>query len=366
MSVSEHHSLLVETVDRMLADRCTPEVVTSAEGGYAAELWQTFEQAGLTLVAVPEHAGGGGAGLHDAMAVVRCAARHAAPLPLPETGLLAGFALAEAGLDVPSGPLTCAWTMPGGALELRRRAGGWTLSGVAPWVPFARVASRVVAVANGRDGDHVVSVDPARAAIVPRASLAGEPRDELCFVDVAVGDADVAPAPPSTRPAQLELRAALCRAVQLAGGLERALELSVAYAGERVQFGRPIGRFQAVQGLLAELAAEAAAGAAAADEAVDAVAAVGLPDAEQEVAVAKLRTSEAAGRAARAAHQIHGAIGTTREHRLHLVTRRLWSWRDEHGNEAEWAAWLGERVVAAGADALWPGVTAPIDRSARR
>lgn len=364
MSVSEHHDLLMDTTERLLLDRCTPEIVTASEGGYAAELWQTLEEAGLTLVSVPEEAGGGGADLPDAMAVLQRAARHAAPVPLAETGLLAGFALAESGLEVPLGPLSCVWPTAAGELSLRRRGGGWTLSGVVPSVAFARVASRLIVIAAGPDEASVVSVDPAQATIVPGENLAGEPRDEVRFLEVGIADLDVATAHASVSARDLEFRAALCRAVQLAGALERALELSVSYANERVQFGRPIGRFQAVQQLLAELAGDVAAGAAAAQEAVDAVAAVGLPEAAREVAAAKLRTSEAAGRTAQIAHQIHGAIGTTREHRLHHTTRRLWSWRDEHGSEAEWAAWLGHQVVSAGADALWPGVTAVVDNGA--
>ena len=72
------------------------------------------------------------------------------------------------------------------------------------------------------------------------------------------------------------------------------------------------------------------------------------------VAVAKSRIGEAAGRGAEIAHQVHGAMGFTREHNLHYSTRRLWSWRDEFGNESYWQTRLGRAVAASGADALWP------------
>jgi acyl-CoA dehydrogenase len=148
---------------------------------------------------------------------------------------------------------------------------------------------------------------------------------------------------------------AVMRSAQIAGALQCVLETTVQYARERVQFGRPIGRFQAVQQNLAVLAGQTAAATAAAEAAIEAAA----RDLDSPlVAAAKIRAGEAAGIGAAIAHQMHGAIGFTQEHRLHYFTRRLWSWRDEFGNEAAWARRLGGSVAAAGADRLWRGITA--------
>jgi acyl-CoA dehydrogenase len=159
--------------------------------------------------------------------------------------------------------------------------------------------------------------------------------------------------------AELRLRAALGRSQLLAGAARAALARTVRYAGERVQFGRPIGRFQAVQQQLALAAAEVAAAGAAADAAAATAQRAGLgADATAfAVAAAKARTGEAAGEVARIAHQVHGAIGFTREHDLRRWTTRLWAWRDEDGSDATWQTELGVRVLAAGPDALWPLVT---------
>jgi alkylation response protein AidB-like acyl-CoA dehydrogenase len=73
--------------------------------------------------------------------------------------------------------------------------------------------------------------------------------------------------------------------------------------------------------------------------------------------MAKIRTGEAAALVCRTAHQVHGAVGFTREHRLHRLSRRAWAWRDEHGSEEEWAAWLGSETAGKGAAALWPDLT---------
>jgi acyl-CoA dehydrogenase len=142
------------------------------------------------------------------------------------------------------------------------------------------------------------------------------------------------------------LAGALARAIQLRGAMERVLTLSLEYASVRRQFGVPIARFQAVQQLLTTIAGEGAAASAAVD------AAVRTPS-PLRIAVAKSRTSEAAGIVAAAAHQVHGAVGFTQEHQLHHFTRRLWAWRDEFGTERAHAETVGRALAAAGPESLW-------------
>jgi alkylation response protein AidB-like acyl-CoA dehydrogenase len=188
-------------------------------------------------------------------------------------------------------------------------------------------------------------------AISQSTSLAGEPSDTVSFdgvVPEAVGETDI-------DQDKLVTFGAAVRLQQIAGALEKILEQSVQYALDRVQFGRPIAKFQAVQHNLATLAGEVAAASAAADASAEACA---LPEiAIGEVAIAKVRGGEAAGTGAAIAHQVHGAMGFTYEHSLHHATRRLWSWREEFGNEAVWAARLGRMVAERGADELWPLIT---------
>jgi acyl-CoA dehydrogenase len=122
--------------------------------------------------------------------------------------------------------------------------------------------------------------------------------------------------------------------------------MTVGYAQDRHQFGVPLVKFQAIQHYLALLAEEVTAAGAAADRAVDS-------PTELNVAAAKVRCGEAAGVSAALAHQIHGAIGFTQEHRLQQFTRRLWSWRDDFGTEAEWAIRLGKLVGSMGPVHFW-------------
>lgn len=349
--MSEHRHLLLDTVERMLSERCGPEVVAAAEDTWPGDLWRLVEDAGLPLASIDETSGGGGTSVTDALAVARLAASYAAPLPLGETGLLAGHLLASAGLTVPAGPLAAAWT----GVEMRLDGERCLVSGRAARLPWGRAAVRIVVLATGSDGPRVCVVDPSACEITPGTNVAGEPRDTVVFPDVQVPAGDHAPVPASLSVAQLEARAALLRAAQIAGAVTAATRLSVIYAGERQQFGRPIARFQAVGQQLALLAAEDAAANAVVELALAALDAG--RDGADEIAAAKVRAGEAAGSAAEIAHQVHGAIGFTREHRLHHLTRRLWAWRDEYGSEAVWARRLGERALASGGDGTWTLIT---------
>jgi acyl-CoA dehydrogenase len=144
---------------------------------------------------------------------------------------------------------------------------------------------------------------------------------------------------------------ALVRACQMAGALRAALDISVAYTRDRQQFGKPLSSFQVIQQQLAVFAEEmAAAGAASAA----AARAADRGDAQFEIAAAKLRANQAAAISTGIAHQVHGAIGFTAEHKLQKLTRRLWAWRSEFGNERHWADEIGASVAARGVSNFWP------------
>jgi acyl-CoA dehydrogenase len=152
---------------------------------------------------------------------------------------------------------------------------------------------------------------------------------------------------------------AFIRVAQAAGALDAALAMSIEYTNTRQQFGKPLSKFQAVQQVLAVFATEAAAvnvAAAAAAAALDR--AGGDVDAALfEIAAAKLRTNKAIGVAVPIAHQVHGAIGFTREYDLHPLTGALNDWRSDHGHDAYWADVLGGMAAQLGGAGLWAEVT---------
>lgn len=345
--------LVERTVAELLDRHCTPEVIATAEGSWSPALWQRLDETGLTRIGVDEQLGGAGGGIGDAATVLRVAAGHAAPVPLAEMLFPVAAGCTAAGLTLPDGPVTVAY---GAGLTLTPDGAGAVLRGVANRVPYARVSRRVLVVTDDPLPALAALVDPADCRLANIDNLAGEPRDDLGADQVRIPRSEIAEVPPGTA-GHLRRLGALARAVQLSGALDTVLEATVRYAGERVQFGRPIGQFQAVAHQIAELAGLAAGAGAAAQAAVTAVAA--HPDtATLAIAAAKARTSAAAGPAARIAHQVHGAIGFTQEHRLHHLTRRLWAWREECGSAEHWARELGRAVIAGGGDGLWPTITA--------
>ena len=356
-AVNETSRILVDTAERFLADRITPDALLRADGGeWLGGVWAELEDLGLPLALVPEEAGGFGVDMVDALGLVRIAGASAAPLPLAET-MLACWLLARAGLELPGGPLSVAPVLPADRLELTRDGDGWRLTGTARRVPWGRVAAAVAVTVEQGGVTRVLRVDAGGWTVETGTNAAGEPRDTLRF-DARLGRDRVAAAPENVDARALRALGATLRSLALAGAVDRVLALAVQYAGERVQFGRALGKFQAIQQSLAVLAGQAAAAGAAADAAAEAVANAANGLLLLPIAAAKVRCGEAAGIAASIAHQVHGAIGFTHEHTLHHFTRRLWAWRDEFGNEAAWSRILGREVVAAGADGLWPLVTA--------
>jgi acyl-CoA dehydrogenase len=350
--MSELSTLLGPTVTRLFGDLVTKELIESAEkGAWPEKLWRALEEGGLTLPLVPEAGGGAGGMWVDAHVVVRAAGKHNAPVPLAET-IVAGWLLAEAGLDVPLGPLTLAPVREGERLALTRAGGAWRLSGTVSGVPWGAAAGHVVVAAEGDGAPQIALVARGAGRVTADRNLALEPRDTLVFDGAPVVAA--APAGERGRAGGVIVCGAMIRAAQMAGALESLLEQSVRYATERKQFGRPIGNFQAIQHNLAIVAGHVAAAGIAAENAFRA-ADRGHP--AFEVAVAKVRAGEAAGVGAGLAHQVHGAIGFTYEHSLHFSTRRLWSWRAEFGSESRWAVGLGQEVAARGADRLWMDLT---------
>jgi acyl-CoA dehydrogenase len=228
------------------------------------------------------------------------------------------------------------------------------LLGRARGVPFAREAAHFAVFTKQGGSPTVALVATKDCRIAEGRTLGGDACDDVTFDNVRPLAA--APAPDGFDQSELMLMGAAARSVEMAGALESVLAHTVRYANERVAFERPIAKFQAVQHNLARLAGEVAAAMAAAGSAADALAqATRFDDGVfLEAASAKIRCAEAAQEGAAIAHQVHGAIGFTKEHILHRFTLRLLSWRDDFGNESQWAVALGNLVAERGADDLWP------------
>jgi len=349
--VNDERSLVISTTERLFASITgARNVPLSTSVVWRDRDWAAVEEAGLTLALVPEDMGGFGMEMLDALNIVRSVGVFALPLPLPET-MIANWLMSHAGIIPRSGAFSIATGDRNDQLQITRNGNGWRVSGILHRVPWARRVDGVVAIAD--DGNRVARIPRSGLQVKDGENLAAEPRDTIT-VDVSLGESEVATLPCADGLSYLRRAGAAVRSIAIAGALTRLLEMTTQYAVDRVQFGKSIGKFQAIQQYLAVLAGQTAAAGVAADIAAEALSSMLSP---LHVAIAKVRTAEAVGIATSIAHQIHGAIGITQEYGLHHITRRLLSWRDEFGGDVEWAKVIGRQVVSAGADKMWPMVT---------
>jgi acyl-CoA dehydrogenase len=354
--MDEAQSLVTDAASRIFRDLGDPQTINGAgDDNWRAPLWSALEDAGLTTAWVSDELGGAGAGIGAGFAVLRVAGEFAAPLPLAET-LLGGWLLGMADMVLPGGALSVAPTRRGDTVTL---GADGMLSGIARAVPFAAEVGHLAVLAQGSDGAVVALVDVTDCNCRDGRNIAGEVQNTVDFAGVR--PLQWAALPDGIDAAALSLMGAAARAMQMAGALQTILEIAVQYAEERVAFGRPIGKFQAVQHNLARLGEEAAAAIAIANSTAHTIEHMVSWDGSNvflDVASAKIRVGEAAGQGSAIGHQVLGAIGFTQEHILHRFVQRLWAWRDDFDNEAVWAAELGRRIAAGGGEGLWHSLTA--------
>lgn len=352
--MTDELELLDETVRSILERHCTRETRARAGAAVPARLWGVLDESGLTALAMPD----GGGGLPELVVLARAVGRAAAPVPLVEMSGVACWLLATAGLPLPGGITTCGVAHPKDELRLSRRSDGWSVEGVLHRVPWGAAADHAVALAHSDEGALIV-VLPTPSCVQRGRNHAGEPRDTLVYEHVVVPTAAVAVAGLTSD--DVLRRGALLRSASMAGAMERVLEMTLSYADEREQFGRSLSSFQAVQHHLVAIAEETVCTSMA----VRAASVVDGPQAVLGIAAAKVTAGGAAQVVTARAHQVHGAIGTTREHALHWYTTRLWSWQDEFGSAQIWAGRIGQDVLRCEPSSLWPRISASVGGDVR-
>ncbi len=316
--MSENRTLLTDMADGLFAELAGTDCATA---------WPRLAEAGFATLLVPEDKGGFGGDWGDLFAVLRLAGNHALAAPLGET-IVAHKLLAEAGIEAPEG-----------AIALLDR----------DYASFGRDCAAVLA-----SGDGGLRLYPQTALTLTHGtSPDGNPRDKVHFT----GE----PGAVFASNADLRAKGAFIRVAQAAGALEAGFTLAIDHVNTRVQFGKPLAKFQAVQQALAEASSEIAAVGAAGQATAQAFDA---GDAGFEIAAAKLRTNRAIEVAVPILHRVHGAIGFTIEYPLNHYTRRLMGWRSEFGNDALWARDLGERTAKLGGKGLWREIVTRGDRKA--
>ena len=302
--------------------------------------WAPIDAGGWVGIGVPEERGGHGGTLVEAAAVAQAAGASAAAAPVLEA-ILAGIALgsctAVRGVleDAANGRARVALV----PRVVRSDRAGFVADHELE-VPWARHASVIALIATLDEGGLGLAVLPVEDVdIRPGETLGGDPLDRVQLPGVQLParmhDLDI----PLE---ELIAAGATLTAARLCGALRKIATLSVEYARQRRQFGRSIGSFQAVSHALVRQAGQVAMAEAALARAVATPASAGSSPA----AAARVVASAAIDPVTKIAHQVHGAIGVTREHELHRYTLRLADWRAAFGSPGWWMRRLGKRAVA--------------------
>lgn len=328
-------NLIASSAARLFAEAASPEAVRGMTDRVSVSpLWGAVAEAGFLDALTGEEAGGAGLGLDAVLPLLLSAGRQAVPVPVGPA-LLARAVAAKAGVSLPDGVV---------AIASGQRLDGDRLAADVPGGEFADL----VLVQRGDE-----------AVVLEAAGAGAEPTGEGSVCRMAWPAAALAAAP-SLGTIALLAAGARFEAAEMAGAIETIFAMTLGYANERSQFGRPIGKFQAVQQQLAVMTELTHAARAAAALAFPVGADLSGHGDIARIAAAKVRIGEAAAEIAAMAHGLHGAIGMTHELNLHLYVDRLRRGRLRFGSERHWAWKLGRLVLAADGDTALDFVRARI------
>ncbi len=311
-----------DAIQSILCDLCDTDAVRRIEaGGSADALAGALQGAGFHELLGPESDGGGAATWTELYGVVKLFGACALPLPLSQT--IAARSMVHSASELPANLLTF-------APSIRREAGDQIQ---ALNVPAGRLANHVLGFLDGVMV--LLSADTAhRIPTGVHASMAMSFRWKAQAARPLEGRVNAE---------EFQAMGALLHAGLLVGAMKQAFDLTLGYANERMQFGKTLGKFQAIQHQLAVMAEHLAAASLLTEAAFSGLGELPAPAA---CAVAKARASEAAQLIASLSHAVHGAIGVSQEYNLQLSTRRLHEWRIAHGSESFWNLRVGRLCLA--------------------
>ena len=350
-ALSEEQEMLKTSARDFLAEKCPKTLVAEMEKderGYPEELWREMAGLGWLGLVFPEQYEGSGMSFLDLAVLLEETGRACLPGPLFSNVVLGGLTILDAGtaeqkksylprISRGEAIVTLALTEPdvqyrAKSVKVRAKVDGddYVISGPKLFVPDAHVANHLLCVArteetsDAEQGISVLLVDAGTPGLSHSMlkTMSGDKQCEVVFDNVRVSKDRVVGAAGQGWPIVQRAieRAAIAKCCEMVGMMSRALEMTVAYAKDRKQFGKPIGTFQIIQHYCANMATDTDAARFATYQAAWRIS-NGLP-ATREVAIAKAWMNEAFGRVITLAHQVHGAIAVTIDHELQYYTKR--------------------------------------------
>jgi alkylation response protein AidB-like acyl-CoA dehydrogenase len=351
MGLNEEQEMLRESARDFLQKECPKQLVRrldESDEGYSPELWRKMAELGWMSLVFPEKYEGSGRNFLDLAILLEEMGYNIVPGPFFSTVILGGLTILTAGSEEQKNEflpqiargemiLTLALTEPSAsydAVSIKTKAvarnGGYIIEGTKLFVINANVANYILCVArtketkNPEDGITIFLVNAGSPGLecTLLKTLARDKQCEVVFDNVTVSEKSIVGKRDEGWPILKDIlqKAAVAKCAEMVGGAQAALDMTVNYAKERVQFGRPIGSFQAIQHYCANMAMDVSGSRFVTYKAAWEVS-ESLP-AALDAAIAKAWVSEAYGRVTLLAHQIFGAIGFTMDHDIHLYYRQ--------------------------------------------
>lgn len=348
LGLNETQQMLKNSAREFLQAECPDTYVRAMEEderGYTPEMWQKIAEQGWLGLIFPEQYGGVGLSFLDLSVLLEETGRALLPGPLFSTIVMGGMAIMDAGSEAQKQELlpqigegqlivtlaltepSARWDAAGVETTATQSGDGWTLNGTKLFVPNAHVADTYVVAARTGAGERDITlfIVPSDAAGVSQTllkTIASDRQSEIVLDNVSLpASAALGEVNKGWDTIEKALAwGAIGKCAEMVGGAEQVLEMTVEYAKQRTQFGRPIGSFQAIQHHCANMATDVEG-----SRYITYQAAWLLSEGEaasQEVAMAKAWVSDAYRRICALGHQCHGAIGFTKEHNMQLYSRR--------------------------------------------
>ena len=348
LGLNETQQMLKNSAREFLQAECPDTYVRAMEEderGYTTEMWQKIAEQGWLGLIFPEQYGGVGLSFLDLSVLLEETGRALLPGPLFSTIVMGGMAIMDAGSEAQKQELlpqigegqlivtlaltepSARWDAAGVETTATQNGEGWTLNGTKLFVPNAHVADTYVVAARTGEGERDITLFlvPSDAAGVSQTllkTIASDRQSEVVLDNVSLpASAALGEVNKGWDTIEKALAwGAIGKCAEMVGGAEQVLDMTVEYAKQRTQFGRPIGSFQAIQHHCANMATDVEG-----SRYITYQAAWLLSEGEtasQEVAMAKAWVSDAYRRICALGHQCHGAIGFTKEHNMQLYSRR--------------------------------------------
>lgn len=348
-------NLLSESLTRIFTrDANDDERTRATDNTWENNLILHIKEAQLDLAMIPEGLGGYGLTFSELAAIARLTGEFAITVPIVET-IVANWVMSAAGLREFQ-----PWTTFGpGTLRSDLHFHDFGLTGTLNNLAVHSVCNTVVLLTEDDGQRRIVLVDIDGATVDSSEALDHKRILNMSFDQCRVRS--VAKAPSYFSTITTVLLGSTIRSLQIVGALHKIMNLTLDYIGQRQAFGRSLSRFQVIQHDAAQLAEEVAIAESAATSAVDAIdtwssSGRAFDDLELvlEVLSAKIRVSEAAAKICSIAHQLHGAIGYTKEYSLSRFTLAVSAWCEDYGHADVCSRYLGERIMQRGSQELWP------------